>query len=154
MLLSERPGTHKRVQMDKQRFREFLSAKGFKSTRERDEIITEILDSEGHFNLDDLFLRLRAKGSKVSRASIYRTIPLLVESGLIEEVERGDKRSNYERVSSDSHHDHMICIRCGKVIEFFSPALESLQDELCTKESFTKVKHHMEILGYCAHCAE
>lgn len=140
--------------MERKRFREFLSAKGHKSTKERDEILDLILTLEGHFDPDDLFVKLRTKGSKVSKASIYRTIPLLIESGLIEEVERVDKHAHYERVVRDRHHDHMICIQCGRVIEFFSPALEELQDDLCAKQSFRKVRHNMEILGYCEECSD
>ena len=112
--------------MDKQKFEEYISNKGLKLTRERDEIVREILRTKGHFAPDELFVKLKARGSKVSRASIYRTIPLLVESGMIEEVERVDKHAHYERVSTNSHHDHMICIRCGRVIEFYSAGLEQM----------------------------
>jgi Fur family ferric uptake transcriptional regulator len=140
--------------MEWQRFKSFLSAKGLKPTKERGEIIDEVMSLNGHFDPDELFLRLKTKGSKVSRASVYRTIPLLIESGLIEEVERVDKHAHYERVAGTPHHDHMICTKCGKVIEFFSPTLEMLQDELCQKEKFKKVRHSLEIFGYCSKCAD
>ena len=138
--------------MDKERFTEFILGKGLKSTRKRKEILEEVLETEGHFDPDELYIRLKQKGSKVSRASVYRTLPLLVESGFIEEVERVDKHAHYEKVSSASHHDHMICIKCGKVIEFFSPTLEMLQDEICQKEKFHKVRHSLEIFGFCEEC--
>ncbi|MEW5746652.1 MAG: transcriptional repressor [Nitrospirota bacterium] len=138
--------------MPKEKFREFLCTKGLKATKGRDEIIDEIMSIKGHFDPEELFVRLKTKGSKVSRASVYRTIPLLIECGFIEEVERIDKHAHYERVSEEAHHDHMICIKCGKVIEFFSPTLEMLQDELCQKEKFKKVRHSLEIFGYCSTC--
>ncbi len=138
--------------MEKQKFRDYVSTKGLKLTKERDEILNEILAAEGHFEPEELFISLKTKGSKVSRASVYRTIPLLIESGLIEEVERIDKHSHYEKVLGKQHHDHMICMRCGKVIEFFSPTLEMLQSELCQKENFNGVRHNLEILGYCDKC--
>ncbi|MEW6116097.1 MAG: transcriptional repressor [Nitrospirota bacterium] len=138
--------------MAKEKFKEFLCTKGLKSTKERDEIINEIMGMKGHFDPDELFTKLKTKGSKVSRASVYRTIPLLVECGLIEQVERTDKHAHYEIVSGKSHHDHMICLKCGKVIEFYSPTLEMLQDELCHKEKFKKVRHNLEIFGYCSKC--
>lgn len=138
--------------MDSEKFAEFILGKGLKSTKKRNEILDEVLKTEGHFDPDELYIRLKQKGSKVSRASIYRTLHLLVESGFIEEVERVDKHAHYERVSSDSHHDHMICMKCGKVIEFFSPTLEMLQDEICLKEKFHKVRHSLEIFGYCEQC--
>lgn len=139
--------------MEKQAFDEFISKKGLKLTRERDEIVSEILRARGHFAPDDLFLKLKAKGSKVSRASVYRTIPLLVESGLIAEVERIDKHAHYEKVSKNSHHDHMICTRCGRIIEFYSKPLEKLQERLCKQENFKGVRHCLEIMGICEKCA-
>lgn len=138
--------------MEKQKFREFLTTKGLKLTKERDEILNEILITKKHFDPEELFIRLKAKGSKVSRASVYRTIPLLIESGFIEEVERIDRHAHYERVSKDHHHDHMICMKCGKVIEFYSPTLEMLQNEICQKERFRGIRHSLEILGYCENC--
>ena len=138
--------------IEKQKFLEFISNKGLKLTRERDEIAREILLTSGHFAPDELFVRLKSKGSKVSRASIYRTIPLLVESGMIEEVERVDKHAHYERVSTNSHHDHMICIRCGRVIEFYSKGLEMIQERICRQENFKGVRHSLEILGICENC--
>lgn len=138
--------------MVNERFKEFILRKGLKSTKKRNEILDEILQTDGHFDPDELYIRLKQKGSKVSRASVYRTLPLLVESGFIEEVERIDKHAHYEKVSSDSHHDHMICMKCGNVIEFYSPTLEMLQDELCMKERFHKVRHSLEILGFCEKC--
>lgn len=140
--------------MEKQKFREFLTTKGLKLTKERDEILNEILIMKKHFDPEELFIRLKAKGSKVSRASVYRTIPLLIESRLIEEVERIDRHAHYEKVSENRHHDHMICMKCGKIIEFYSPTLEMLQDEICQKEKFKGIKHSLEILGYCEKCRD
>jgi Fur family ferric uptake transcriptional regulator len=138
--------------MEKQKFKEFLMTKDLKLTKERNEILSEILDMKTHFDPEELFIRLKAKGSKVSRASVYRTIPLLIESGFIEEVERIDRHAHYERVSADKHHDHMICTKCGKVIEFYSPTLEMLQNEICQKEGFKGIRHSLEIFGYCEKC--
>ena len=140
--------------MEKQKFKEYVATKGLKLTKKRDDILDEILATEGHFDPEELFIRMKTKGSKVSRASVYRTIPLLLECGLIEEVERIDKHAHYEKVLGKQHHDHMICMKCGKVIEFFSPTLEMLQSELCQKESFTGIRHNLEILGYCGRCSK
>ncbi|MGO9613826.1 MAG: Fur family transcriptional regulator [Dissulfurispiraceae bacterium] len=140
--------------MEKQRFREFLSAKGFKLTKERDEILMEVLSTREHFDPDELFVRLKTKGSKVSKASIYRTIPLLIAGGVIEEVERVEKHAHYEKILGTKHHDHMICVKCGQLIEFFSPSLETLQDELCSKKGFKVIRHTLEILGHCEKCSD
>jgi Fur family ferric uptake transcriptional regulator len=140
--------------MEKQKFKKFITDKGLKLTKERKEILNEILRTKGHFDPDELFIKLKNRGSKVSRASIYRTLPLLIESGLIEEVEKIDKRAHYEKISMDSHHDHMICIKCGKVIEFYSETLEMLQDEICKNERFKGIRHTLEILGHCKRCRD
>ncbi|HMK43796.1 MAG TPA: transcriptional repressor [Dissulfurispiraceae bacterium] len=139
--------------MSNDQFKRFISERGLKDTRERREIFDEVLSAEGHFDPDELFLRLRSHGSKVSRASVYRTIPLLIDSGVIEEVERVDKHAHYERIIGRQHHDHMICSRCGAVFEFYSETLERLQDELCRSHRFEKMRHHLEIVGICERCS-
>jgi Fe2+ or Zn2+ uptake regulation protein len=97
--------------MEKQEFDAFISKKGLKLTRERDEIVSEVLCCQGHFAPDELFVQLRSKGSKVSRASIYRTIPLLVESGLIAGGEDGQAcalREGLEELSPRPHDLHRL----------------------------------------------
>ncbi len=137
--------------MGKAVFKDFLYTKGLKLTKERDEILNEILLTRGHFDPEKLYIQLKNKGSKVSRASVYRTIPLLIQSGILEQVERIERHAHYEKIS-DNHHDHMICTKCGKVIEFHSPDLETLQEELCLKEKFKSIRHSLEIFGYCDKC--
>lgn len=139
--------------MEKDKFRKFLSGKDLKLTKERSEILSEVMATAGHFDPEELFIKLRAKGSKVSRASVYRTIPLLMESGMLEQVERVDRHAHYEKTSEKKHHDHMICLNCGKVIEFYSSALETLQDKICKQESFKGIRHTLEIFGYCKKCS-
>jgi Fur family ferric uptake transcriptional regulator len=137
---------------EKEKFVSFLADRKLKLTRERDEIFQAILATKRHFAPDDLFLEMKSNGSKVSRASVYRTLPLLVESGMIEEVERVDKHAHYERMPKSGHHDHMICTRCGKVIEFYSEGLEQLQKRICIQKNFSGMRHSLEILGVCEKC--
>lgn len=133
-------------------FKDFLKNKGLKLTKEREAIIGEIYSLHGHFDPDELLVRLRKKGSRVSKASIYRTIPLLIESGLIEEVIKVDKHAHYEHTYGHGHHDHMICMKCGKVIEFHSNSLEALQEKVCRDNGFSGKSHTLEIKGYCRKC--
>jgi Fur family ferric uptake transcriptional regulator len=133
-------------------FREFLKEKGLKLTKERRAILKEIFSFHDHFDPEELLIRLRKKGSRVSKASIYRTIPLLVESGLIEEVIKVDKHAHYEHTYGHSHHDHMICMKCGKVVEFYSQELEDLQERPCKDDGFKGISHTLEIRGYCKKC--
>ena len=133
-------------------FTEFLSSKGLRYTREREAIFKEVSSFKGHFDPDELFMRLRKKNAAASRASVYRTIPLLIEAGIIEEVERTDKHSHYELVLGRKHHDHMLCVGCGRVIEFYSEELERLQQRICKRESFSSNSHTLEIKGLCSAC--
>ena len=132
--------------------RELPTLEGRRQTAGRREILAAVVDMKGHFDPQMLQERLRAKGSKVSRASVYRTIPILVEQGIISEVEKTEKHAHYEKMIGKAHHDHLICLSCGRTIEFYSPALEMLQDEICQRKAFRGVRHTLEIMGYCEQC--
>jgi Fur family ferric uptake transcriptional regulator len=138
--------------MGEKEFREYLKAKGLKVTKERALILRDISSRQGHFDPEELYIGIRKKGLKVSKASIYRTLPLLLESGLIEQVERTEKHAHYEKTFGRDHHDHMLCISCGSVIEFYSESLEDLQKKICSKKGFEGVTHTLEIKGYCSKC--
>ena len=137
----------------KETFREFLDTRHLRLTREREEVLQEVVRSRGHFDPEELHYTLKGKGAKVSRASIYRTIPLMVEAGIIGKVENTDKHSHYELILGREHHDHMLCTRCGRVIEFYSEELERLQDKLCQAHGFRGNSHTLEIKGLCKKCA-
>ena len=137
----------------KEAFREFLESRALRLTRERDAVVDEVVGTRGHFDPEELHYALKGKGAKVSRASIYRTIPLLVDAGIIGKVENTDKHAHYELILGREHHDHMLCTRCGKVIEFYSRELERLQDRLCQAEGFKGNSHTLEIKGLCRKCA-
>ena len=136
----------------KKAFMEYLDAQSMKLTRERRIVLEEVARTSNHFDPEELHFTLRERGAKVSRASIYRTIPLLVEAGIIEKVQNTDKHAHYELTLGRNHHDHMLCTSCGKVIEFYSKELEQLQDKLCEAEGFSGLAHTLEIKGLCAKC--
>lgn len=133
-------------------FREFLATKELKFTQERRLILEEVFRIHGHFEADDVALGLRERGERVSRASIYRTLPLLVESGLLRDVYSAEKHSHYEHVFGHRHHDHMICTSCGTAIEFSDPEIEALQDRICELHGFEAKSHKLEITGICDKC--
>lgn len=140
--------------MDKRAFKDFLKKKGLRFTKERDAIFREVLRTRGHFDPEELHISLRERGVGVgvSRASVYRTLPLLLEAGVLEEVERTEKHAHYECTLGRNHHDHMLCLSCGRVVEFYSEALEKLQQTICRRESFEGATHNLEIKGYCGKC--
>ncbi|HEY3298970.1 MAG TPA: transcriptional repressor [Armatimonadota bacterium] len=136
------------------RFREFLDERDLKFTSERRLILEEAFRIHDHFEADDVELGLRSRGYRVSRASVYRTLPLLVESGLLREVYSAEKHSHYEHVFGHKHHDHLICTSCGRTIEFSDWELEQLQEQICEKHRFDARSHKLEITGICDNCRE
>ena len=95
---------------------------------------------------------MKEKSVKISRATIYRTLELLVRSGLVRRVHLGEDHYHYEYVSGNSHHDHLICTTCGGVIEFHDEQLEQRQREICERKKFTPTFHNLQILGVCDSC--
>lgn len=135
-------------------FREFLLPQGLKLTRERESLLREIFATHYHFEADELLFRLKEKNVKISRATIYRTLDLLVKSGLVRRIHLGEDHYHYERVRGNSHHDHLICTTCGRVIEFHDNELEARQLEVCRRKRFTATFHNLQILGICHECTE
>ena len=135
-------------------FERYLHSQGLKFTPQRKLILEKIFATHNHFEAHDLVSVFNAEGKKLSRATVYRTLPLLVGSGLIREVQFGDHHAHYEHTSEHKHHDHMICIHCGEVIEFYDESIESLQNDICAKHSFDAQSHNLEIKGYCSRCQE
>jgi Fur family ferric uptake transcriptional regulator len=133
-------------------FRSYLSRKGLKFTREREEIVRAVHSYSGHFDVDSLVFRMRENGSRVSRGTVYRTIPLLVEARVLRPVAFTDRHAHYEDTCKTKHHEHLICLGCGKVIEFYRENLEKELIEICRKNNFQPVAHKMEITGYCPEC--
>src|ERR1041384_2401409 len=113
------------------RFQHFLEQQGLKLTAERTALVREIFSTHYHFEADELLWKLKEKGAKISRATVSRTLELLVKSGMVRRVHLGEDHYHYEHVSGNSHHDHLICTTCGSVIEFHDPALEQRQREIC-----------------------
>lgn len=136
------------------KFREHLQKKGMKFTPERKTILNEVFSLHSHFDVEKLYERLRRYAKNISMATIYRTLPLLVESGLIKEIFRLEGKISYEHIFGHRHHDHMVCIRCEGVIEFQEEKIEQLQDKICEKHQFMPLEHRLGIRGYCKKCSK
>ena len=133
-------------------FERYLSSQGLKFTSQRRLILNKVLTKHDHFEADDLFMAFRREGKRLSRATVYRTLPLLVKSGLIREVQFGENHAHYEHAMGHRHHDHLICVTCGKVVEFCDESIEHMQDNVCAKHDFKAHSHSLEIKGYCNQC--
>jgi len=131
---------------------ELLQRLDLRLTAQRQAIVRQILNMPGHFSVEDLFLALGNRDVHVSQPTIYRLIPMLVEAGVLREVERRDGHGHYEVVRDQMHHEHLICQRCGKVIEFVCPAIEKAIIGVCREYSFRHYQHSVEITGLCQDC--
>ena len=140
------------LQREIHRFQNFLATQGLKLTNERVALVREIFSQHYHFEADELLFKMKEKGLKISRATVYRTLELLVKSGMVRRVHLGEDHYHYEHVRGDSHHDHLICTTCGSVIEFSDPELERRQHEICERKRFTPTFHNLQILGICDSC--
>jgi len=133
-------------------FLNYIRQQDLKWTSERESVLQEAFAMGGHFEAEDLAYRLRKKGKRVSTATVYRTLPLLVKAGLIKEVIHGEKHHHYERIHEDNLHDHLICLRCGKIVEFAEKSLTQVEEQICKRHHFRPEKIVVEIFGYCKEC--
>ena len=120
---------------------EALKKEGLRFTEQRKSIWDEITSSDDHREAEDIFLSLRKKNINVSRATVYRTIDVLVKNNLVRKLDIGDAPSKYENKIDSHHHDHMICLETGDIIEFYNEELENLQDEIAKKHGYKVVRH-------------
>jgi Fur family transcriptional regulator, ferric uptake regulator len=140
------------IQREVSRFQHFLQGQGLKLTTERASLVREIFSTHYHFEADELLFKMKGKKVKISRATVYRTLELLVKSGMVRRVHLGEDHYHYEHISGNSHHDHLICTTCGSVIEFHDPLIEDRQREICDRKRFTPTFHNLQILGVCDSC--
>jgi len=133
-------------------FRAYLARRGLRFTSQRRDVLAEALACSGHFDAEELHEALRASGRTVSMATVYRTLGLLCDCGLTRQVPRWEDRERYEAVDGRRHHDHMLCVECGRVIEFCDDELEALQKRICRRHGFAPLEHRMGIRGLCRTC--
>ncbi|MCS5638919.1 MAG: transcriptional repressor [Candidatus Marinimicrobia bacterium] len=121
--------------------KEVLQKEGLRFTRQRLAVWTEIGNSREHRDADDIFISIRSKGVKVSRATVYRTIDVLVKNKLVRKLDVGDGRNRFESKIDEEHHDHMICLETGNIIEFYNSRLEQLQEKIALDNGYELVRH-------------
>lgn len=136
------------------RFSEFLRDNNMSVTQERMEIVHAAFAVHDHFTADELVAHLGADNSDVSRASVYRTLGLLVRAGMVRQVDFGRGTSHYEHMHQSEHHDHMVCTTCGNVVEFTDDALEAALDRACQEAGFHPTRHSLKVFGRCERCKD
>ncbi len=134
------------------KFREFLEIRGEKLTEPRRVLLRHIFDSHKHFDADELVAELHANDRKVSRSTVYRTLRLLVEAGLLREL-RLTNRTAYEHDYGYPSHDHLHCTECNRVVEFINDDIVKIREAVSLQNGFRAEGHRFMITGICAACS-
>jgi len=133
-------------------FKRWISGEGLKATKQREEVLNIFLHSHGHKNLAQIYAQVMKVNPKIGYTTVYRTLKLLTRSGLAVQRKFADGETRYEPTSGRSHHDHLICLQCGKIIEFEDQTLEALQNGIAQRHRFKIFHHRMELYGRCEEC--
>lgn len=133
------------------KFREYLDVRGLKCTGERMRIVEHVFEKHNHFDADQLVASMKDRGLAVSRSTVYRTLSLLVEAGLLRTLDFGPSAA-YEHDYGYPHHEHLFCEKCRRAIEFVSEELARLQEEVCRMHRFRATDHTFVIRGVCEDC--
>lgn len=135
-------------------FRRWIKDEGLKATAQREDIAQVFFSITRHISVEELYGEVRQVNPRVGYATVYRTLKLLKECGLAEERHFADGQARFENVEAEHHHDHLICERCGQIVEFVQPRIERLQEEVARRHGYLATTHKMEIYGICKECRE
>ena len=136
-----------------ERLQDALRSAGRRLTPQRRLILQVLEESDGHLDADALYDRVKARDPDVSLATVYRTLAVLREIGLVEEHRLGEDHGHYEAVRQEPHY-HFTCLRCGKVIEFDTPLMAQVERELYEQEGVRATSTYLHVSGYCAQCRD
>ena len=136
---------------EKDIFRQYIAEQGLKSTQQRELILDEFLRHE-HPSTEDLYQSLRSKHPNIGYATVHRSLKLFAECGIAMIRNFGDGAQRFEPCSKDEHHDHLVCTKCGLIIEFENKQIENLQEQVAKSHVFSVVDHRLELYGYCEKC--
>ncbi len=133
-------------------FHDHLKRVGLKRTAQRDIILRTFLDTRDHLSNDDLYRLVKKKDKGIGFTTVYRTLKLLSECGLASEVDFHDGIARFEHQYQRRNHHHMVCTACGSSVEFFSPAIERIEQEIGRKNKYLPTRHTFQIYGVCEKC--
>ena len=131
------------------KLREILHQKNLRYTPQRQEVWDEICATKEHRDAEDIYNSLRKRQTNVSRATVYRTIDILVKNNLVRRLDLGDGRSRFENKIGIAHHDHIVCLDCRKIVEFMNEEIEEMQEQVAKEMGFEIVRHVHQLFGRC-----
>ena len=137
-----------------ERFRRYLRDHRQPVTRQRDLVAQVVLLADDHLSVDAIQRRLREQGDSVGTATVYRTLEKLVESGLVRAHDFGEGFKRFEPMPAQTDHEHLICERCGRVVEFQNERLERMLPIIADEHAFQHARHRVEIYGVCRECRQ
>ena len=129
-----------------------LKEEGLRYTHQRQAIWDELSASDEHRDAEEIYLALYNSGLKVSRATVYRTIDVLVKNNLVRKLDLGDGRARYENKMDTAHHDHLICVQCGKIEEFMDNVIENRQEVIVENFGYRLIRHIHQLFVICDEC--
>jgi Fur family transcriptional regulator, ferric uptake regulator len=139
--------------MDKTIFKEYVRSQGLRQSAQRDLIADTFLAHRGHSSMEELLAEARKRDPRIGLTTVYRTLKLLTRCGLAAERKFNRQVSYFEPIPKGKHHDHLICLDCGRIMEFENPTIESLQGSVAREHHFFITHHVLELYGYCRDCA-
>lgn len=133
-------------------FEDYLESKDLKHSRQREDILDLFLNTDRHLTAEGLYGLIKKKNPAIGFATVYRTLKLLCACGLSRELRFEDGTTKYEHLYGHQHHDHLTCLRCGKIVEVVDPEIERLQERLFKRHRFYQQRHRLNLYGVCWNC--
>lgn len=130
----------------------YMEQRGLRSTGQRRVIIDTFFKAAEHITLDQLLKLVRSVDGRIGYATVYRTMKMLADGGIVHERKFGDGFTRYELADDQAHHDHLICLSCGSITEFEEPLIEELQQRVAARYDFEVTEHKHELYGLCSAC--
>ena len=145
--------TLQRTDSVREAFSNYLRTHYVKFTSARRKILDVVLDLREHFEAEEVLYLLRQRGQRIGKATVYRTLPLLVAARILQQTRFDQRHTYYEIAFGDKPHDHMVCRGCGRIVEFAADEVAALRDRIAELHRFQAMSHRFQISGFCADCS-
>ncbi len=137
-----------------EQFLEFMNRNKMNTTAQRRRIAEAFFNLPGHHTLEEFYQHMQKLDPSIGQTTVYRTLKLLVAAGLASEIHLTDSVAHYEVVNEGAHHDHLLCVNCGKIVEIYDASIEKLQRSIAAEHNFTLLGHYHVLYGLCLQCRE